>query len=334
MRHDSPALKSVISVIVPARQAVSVLPACLDAIGASTRAPDEVIVVVDGPCGDGTAEVASRHGVRVLPLPQRHGPGGARNAGVAAARGEIVVFVDADVAVNPDAIERLAAALEEDPSLEAVFGSYDDHPPEENLASQYKNLLHHYVHQRGREDASTFWAGLGAVRRSVFDASGGFDESRYPRPSIEDIEWGVRLTRGRGHIRLLKSARATHLKRWTAAKVFRTDVLDRAAPWTELILGTRALPDDLNLGLRHRVGVAATAVAGLALLPGDVRLLPVSALALGVAVASGSDVLAFFARRRGVLFALRAIPMHLLYYAASGLGFLLGLGRHLTRRAG
>ena len=63
----------------------------------------------------------------------------------------------------------------------------------------FRNLLHHTVHQRSAGDVRSFWAGLGAVRRTAFDDVGGFDADRYPWPSIEDIELGARLA-GKGRI--------------------------------------------------------------------------------------------------------------------------------------
>ena len=62
-----------------------------------------------------------------------------------------------------------------DSSLAAVLGSYDDRPPASGLVARYRNLLHHFVHQRSRREATTFWTGLGAVRRDAFAALGGFD---------------------------------------------------------------------------------------------------------------------------------------------------------------
>ncbi len=323
-----------VSVVVPAHEASRVLPACLAALAASQTRPDEIVVVDDGPSSDDTAEVARSRGIRVVTMRRRLGPGGARNAGVAATTGEIVVFVDADVCVRPDAVGLLVAALSEHPEADAAFGSYDASPPGSNFASQYKNLLHHYVHQQGREDAQTFWAGLGAVRRSAFEAAGGFDAERYGRPSIEDIELGGRLrAAGRG-VRLVKSAQGTHLKNWTLPGLWKTDVFDRALPWTELILSTGRMPDDLNLGLRHRVGVGATGLGLLLLLaaPFRRRLLLPAAGCFAVAAAAGGDVLLFLARERGPLFALRAVPVHLAYFAGSGFALALGTARHFARR--
>jgi cellulose synthase/poly-beta-1,6-N-acetylglucosamine synthase-like glycosyltransferase len=73
------------------------------------------------------------------------------------AKGEILFFVDADVAVPPDAVGQMSAVFQQNPDLAAVFGSYDDRPFETNFLSQYRNLFHHYVHQTAKEEAATFW---------------------------------------------------------------------------------------------------------------------------------------------------------------------------------
>jgi cellulose synthase/poly-beta-1,6-N-acetylglucosamine synthase-like glycosyltransferase len=83
----------------------------------------------------------------------------------------VLFFVDADVMVSPDAIERVLGYFHREPEIDALFGSYDDQPAEPNFLSQYRNLLHHYVHQCGREEASTFWGACGAIRRDVFLAA-------------------------------------------------------------------------------------------------------------------------------------------------------------------
>ena len=329
MSEAVPGVVPLVSVIVPARQAAHTLPACLSAILASEGPVLELIVVVDGPSADGTASVAEAHGARVIQLPERLGPAGARNAGAAASEGDILVFVDADVAVRPDAIALLVRSFD-DPPVAAVFGSYDREPSRLTVASQYKNLLHHFVHQAGRERANTFWSGLGAVRREAFDGIGGFDSARYRRPSIEDIDLGHRLREAGREIRLVKSAQGSHLKLWTAFGIFRTDLFDRALPWTELILRAGRMPTDLNLAPRHRVGVAATGVliASLFGTAVNARFIYVALAALLVAVAAGADVFRFFVRERGLAFAVLSVPLHLSYYAASGLGFGMGLFRH------
>ncbi len=64
--------------------------------------------------------------------------------------------------------------------------------------------MHHYVHQQGSEDASTFWSGFGVIKRKLFLKLGGFDIKRYSRPCIEDIDLGYRLKQTGAKIHLAK----------------------------------------------------------------------------------------------------------------------------------
>lgn len=311
-----------VSVVVPAYNSSHDLRECLLALAQSIPAALE-IVVVDDASTDETSAVAAEHGAVVLRLARNSGPAAARNAGARAARGVIILFVDADVVVASDAIGRVAHAFEADAGLAAVFGSYDRRPRASGLVSQYRNLLHHFVHQTGNPDASTFWGGCGAIRRSVFFDVGGFDAERFQRPSIEDIELGHRL-RAAGHrIRLDRDLQGTHLKRWRLLSVIRTDVTCRAVPWARLILVSRHLPDDLNLKWDQRVSSGLVGLAVLLVLVAPLRaeLLGLAAIAVAAVVVLNRRFFAFLQRERGIAFACACVPLHLLYYLYSGLSF-------------
>lgn len=323
-----------ISVIIPAFQAARHLPRCLAALAASTRGPLEVIVVDDGST-DGTPDIARAAGARVVPAAGGpSGPAAARNRGAANARGDLLVFLDADVAVHRDTLSRFHDALASHPDVAAVFGSYDDNPDHQGFVSQYRNLLHHFVHQQGRREASTFWAGCGAIRRDVFVDVGGFDE-RYRRPSIEDIELGGRL-RAAGHrVWLRADIQAVHLKQWTLFQTVRSDIADRAIPWTRLILQQGQLPSDLNTAMRSRLGAAAAWTAVSTLPFGAVwpPALGVTAAAAGGMVWLNAPLYRFFLRRRGLRFAAAGAAMHALYLLYSSAVFAgMAAGARLRRQ--
>ncbi len=317
----------VLTVVVPARNAGRSLVGCLAALAVSTRQPDKVIVVDDGST-DETADLAHRLGARVIALSQGpRGPAAARNLGACEARSELLVFVDADVAVHPAALERIEGHLARNPDVVALFGSYDDAPPEPGLVSRYKNLVHHYTHQRSRREASTFWAGCGAIRSSVFLACGGFDE-RYRHPSIEDIELGMRLRREGHRVWSCPDVQAAHLKRWTLADLIRTDIFRRAVPWSQLIARNGTMPDDLNLSRHGRLSAAAAWLAVGALASGFlVSWGPLGGLPAAAALwFCNAPLLRFFARRGGVGFAVAAAGLHFLYYLYSSATFALVAG--------
>ena len=190
--------------------------------------PDaEVLIAADGAVDDCRA-LAAAAGAQVVVVPGPSGPAVARNRAAALASGDVLAFVDADVVVAPDALPGMCRLLEAETGLDGVFGAYDLLPPERNFMSQYKNLSHAYVHEVGDTHASTFWAGLGAVRADAFRSVGGFDE-RFRRPSIEDIELGYRLVAAGYSLRLDVRFRGRHLKRWTLGEQYRRPTSARAA---------------------------------------------------------------------------------------------------------
>ncbi len=240
------------------------------------------IIVVNDCSTDNTSAIANGFSVLLLDTARRLGPASARNLGAQVAQGELLFFLDADVCVRTNTLLKVIQAFEMDPSLAALIGSYDDDPAAPDFLSQYRNLMHAYVHQSGAENASTFWSGCGAIRRSIFLEQSGFDES-YDRPAIEDIELGYRLVRAGQKIILDRDLLVTHLKKWTFWGLLKTDICDRGIPWTELILREKHMPNDLNIQLSQRVSVALVftfvAFAGvLTVLSGVYFLIPMLAI--------------------------------------------------------
>lgn len=313
-----------ISVIIPVYNGEKFLPACLDALIANSYRERELIVVDD--CStDHSARISHEKSAVVLRTSRQSGPGGARNLGAQKARGEVLFFVDADVVVERDTLERVAANFVGHPEIAAVFGSYDDDPAEKNFFSQYKNLFHRFVHQKARSQAGTFWAGCGAIRRDVFMVLNGFDAERYPRPSIEDIELGYRLRKKGYRILLDKQLQGKHLKRWNFRSMLHADILCRAVPWSMLILESKGMLNDLNLQITDRISAG---MLGLSLLIVPFSLLRPQLLLLVVALLAMIAVInhkfyRFFIRRKGLTFAILVFPLHLLYYLYSSVTFVL-----------
>jgi glycosyltransferase involved in cell wall biosynthesis len=252
-----------LSVTIPVFNGREFLSQVLQALACSTHAPDEVLVVDDGST-DGSGTLAGTLGAKVLTRADGpKGPAQARNLGAAQAVGDVLIFLDADVVVHPDTLARIAANFAEQPDVAALFGSYDADPPAPGHVSRFKNLLHHFTHQHSQREASTFWVGCGAIRREVFEVLGGFYEG-YARPAVADIELGLRLKEAGERIILDPEVQVTHLKTWTFFSLLKTDIFDRAVPWTRLILRQRRLPETLNLDLVSRLSaILAWAELGL-----------------------------------------------------------------------
>lgn len=188
------------SVVVPTYNRVGRLRHVISALEQQAYPAEayEVIVVSDGST-DGTAAYLDAHRctMRLRWLAQLNkGPAAARNAGVAKAAGELILFVDDDVVPTPQLLEEHARSHQEAGRDVVVLGplltpeGFNMSPwvrwEQEMLMKQYRALL------RGDWQASArqFYTGNASVRRSHIVVAGGFDEN-FRR--AEDVELAYRL---------------------------------------------------------------------------------------------------------------------------------------------
>jgi cellulose synthase/poly-beta-1,6-N-acetylglucosamine synthase-like glycosyltransferase len=182
-----------VSVVVPALNEAVNLARSLPLIRAQLRPRDELIVA-DNASKDDTAVVASGLGARVVWEPIRS-RSRARNAGIREARGEIVVFVDADCTPVSGWLPTMLVPFA-DPTVGAVAGEIDTFDTASPLGrylvskghlSQAVNFQHGFLPAAG--------SGNVAYRRAVLDHIGGFDEALYAGHDA-DLSWRMQIETG------------------------------------------------------------------------------------------------------------------------------------------
>ena len=315
--------RPTISVIMPAYKAAALLPRVLAPLIAMRDAGEiDEVIVVDDVSPDDTAAVARQLGADVLVMPANGGPGAARNLAATVARGDILWLVDSDVIAWPGGGNLIRQAFAE-PGVAAVFGSYDTTPAGTPWFSRYKNLTHRFYHQHANREATTFWAGCGAISAEMYRRVGGFDVETYKVPSIEDIELGYRIKHAGGRILVLPELQGKHLKVWTIRNAIHTDLFRRALPWSRLMISREGVADDLNTSRLERVKavVAGLFLLSLLALPVAPGIWPATLVLMLAALALNAAFVKFLVQNGGVGFAAASLLYHQVYYVYSAGAF-------------
>lgn len=318
------------TVVVPVHDGAETLPACLAAL--RDLPADVDLVVVDDASTDGSGALARGFGVRVLTRPARGGASAARNSGVAATDADILVFVDADVVLRPDAVARLLARLEADPELLGVNGILALDLGTPGLVTAFTNTSIHYQHLRHGAYVASAFTSLCALRRSALTQMGGWDErsSRF----ADDV--GSRWRLPPRSVALELGAQGEHLK-----AVHLRGLLDHrrrvglhfVRSLAENLGAARARPSSVLLDTRYPLPTALAA-GTILLLPLWLlrpRLLTLPALAFTLV---NLDFALFTLDHRGAVEALLAVPISALEGFAYGTGLAQGAIVQLRRTLG
>ena len=185
-----------VSVIIPSYNSAAYLSDAIDSVLNQTVAPLEVIVVDDGST-DETAQILERHRGRIVAITQENrGLSGARNRGIAAARGELIAFLDADDIWLPGKLEKQVACLAEHPTAGMVHSElfwWDEQTGERHRRDcrrhEFAGSCYKEFFLRAGIIPST-----AIVRRECLEKVGDFDEA-IRRPTTQDYDLSLRIAR-------------------------------------------------------------------------------------------------------------------------------------------
>jgi GT2 family glycosyltransferase len=181
-----------LSFIIPVRNDAAGLARCLASIKAAAAGATTECIVIDNGSSDGSVDVATKAGCRVLTIPHER-VGALRNKGAEVATGDVLAFVDADHELAP---EWVAAALEvmRDPKVSAVGAPCRPPTPANWVQTSYDGLRDH---RPGRHVVEWLGSGNMVVRADVFRRVGGFDATL---EACEDVDLSRRIRESGGII--------------------------------------------------------------------------------------------------------------------------------------
>lgn len=326
-RHD---LAVSISVVLPVLNGEDTLPWCLAALRASTFRDFEIVAVDDGST-DSTARLLRDAGVdRLLRNAKPAGCFAARNQAAAAARGSVLLFVDADIEVAPDTLAKVWRRFEDD-RIDALIGLYALEHPHRNAASRYKNAWIRWSYLIHGDEVDWFFTAVGAVRREAWERVGGFAEVFHRTTGGGDLDFGRRLRDAGVTVHLDKTLAVVHRRRFHVWSLLVND-FQRARGWAALGLSRIGVAGSARSGLANvSTGfVAAPAEAGVLLLLSTLSfrhagLWPVVAAVAMVYLATGRAFPLWVARNVSPGFAVVCVALQFLDHLACGFGVLAAL---------
>ena len=250
-----------IRIVVPAYKSGKTVAACVTALSRSAQGLDHEIFVVDDGGHSDLQLLLGGLCVTVLHTGGCGSAAAARNLGARGFGGDILVFVDADVVVERDALRNLLAPLAEG-CAEAAIGNYTDDVAGLSFGTSYKQLYVACIYRRRvGYVVNDFWTAVGAVSRPVFDALGGFD-SRFKGANGEDADLGMRMTRAGHRILAVPDALGQHRHEQTISGIVGNDWRKGVLALRQCQAGQRALSDNLHATRRD---VASVLLAGATL---------------------------------------------------------------------
>jgi len=207
------------SVIIPAYNEEKTIGKTLESLKKQSFRDFEIIVVDDG-SKDGTAEIAKKNGAKVIKQ-KNAGPAAARNNGARNAKGEIVVFIDADCVADERWLEHMLKPFS-DKEVAGVQGAYKSN--QKSLVARFTQLDIEDRYKRLERKADQLdWIGSysAAYRKNIFNELGGFDED-FPTASGEDPEFSFKVSRKGYKLVFKNNAIVYHFHETSLLKYLRT----------------------------------------------------------------------------------------------------------------
>jgi glycosyltransferase involved in cell wall biosynthesis len=226
------------SVIITAKNSALTLVRCLESVFANILLPEEVIFIDCG-SSDASYDIAGQYSLRAVSLAKSFGKGAGRNHGARLATTDVLVFIDADVVVPPDAFSRVSEKLNENPDLAAVNGLLSKECPAPDFYSQYKNLYMNYRFKQMPDNIDFLFTSFSAIRSESFIP---FSDDL----KAKDTEAGQKMSKHQGKsIYFDRELEVLHLKRYTLRSILHNTFIV-AYGWARIFWKLQGLEDLLK----------------------------------------------------------------------------------------
>ncbi|MBI5417742.1 glycosyltransferase family 2 protein [Candidatus Poribacteria bacterium] len=325
-----------ISIIIPVYNRTDKLLATISSIYDSDYRNYEIIIVDDG--SEQPIDITKNNKLSVIRLHSNQGPSAARNAGAAAARGEIFLFIDSDILIKKNTLSYINNLFSTS-NVDCLTGLYSMECPNTDLFSKFKNLFIRYSFIKMSCDVSCLHSSITAMKKEVFEKSGGFDKTR-KRAGVEDIIYGQQLKNMGYKIFFDNNLEVIHDKKYNMKNLIINDFRKGSEyiealfdyNWIFTILKKKDHPNSnrnfiLSIPLIYLFLIFFT----LFIATKSLDCLSISLICFFLFIASQWNFIYYLAKSEGLFFSLECLPIVIINNIVFGLAILNGIFLHLIK---
>ena len=320
-------MNSLISIIIPSRNAAATIGHCLDSIFSSADGSIEVIVVDDNST-DGSVELIEKFPVRLIRLKRHAGASAARNIGARNSSGPVLFFIDADCLLRKDTLALVRKTVADLGANFVIGGTYTREPQDPGFFCLFQSVFINYFETKRADDPDYIATHALVIDAAVFRKSGGFPENFLP--IIEDVEFSHRLRRAGYRLLMDPAIQVRHTFNFTLRRSL-GNAFRKSRYWTQYSLANRDLLADSGTASRElKMNVLSCflclAALGLWLPTREAFFLYPLPMIIGVNLFINRRLIQAWYETRGMLFAFFAVGYYATLFAgAVGAGALRGL---------
>jgi cellulose synthase/poly-beta-1,6-N-acetylglucosamine synthase-like glycosyltransferase len=308
-------MKPEISVIVPVYNGEKTIDKCIKSILKSSFKNFEIITINDNST-DNSLKIIKKFPIKIFNV-NFDSASKVRNFGAKKAKAKILVFVDQDVVIKNDTLKKFYEILKRNPDVSAAIATPDKNRKYKTFLGEYENLYLNYSFTRHGKETSNLHSSTFAIRKSVFQKVGGFNE-KIKGVEQEDRELGERLVRNRFRVWFLKNVKVVHLKEYNLKSFIRTRI-NRGRGYIKNVFKYKIFNDHIPLGLK--LGIPLLYLA-LFLAPFN-YFLSISLIAFFALI--NFDFFKFLYKERDITFAIKALFILIFDMIITGIGVLRGV---------
>lgn len=325
-----------ISIIIPVYNRIEKLSATISSIHNSDYKNYEIVIVDDGSFNP--IDIPKNGKLTVIRLHPNQGPSAARNAGAAVAKGDMLLFIDSDILIKKETLSHINDFFSTS-NMDCLIGLYSNKCPNTDLFSKFKNLFIRYSFIKLPKDVSCLHSSITAMRKDVFEKSGGFDKTR-KKAGVEDIIYGQQLKNMGFKIFFDNNLEVIHDKKYNLKKFIINDFQKGSEyaqalfdyNWIFTILKKKDHPNsNSNFILSIPLIFLFLIFFILFIATTSVDYFSTCLILLFLFIASQMDFIYYLIKSEGWFFALKCLPIIIINNVIFGLAILNGIFLHLIK---